>query len=109
MSSGISENETEKEKIFADFNDILNDINSEGGLSYHHYSSIYDIGKKLADKEYQQGRSDAIEEFKQKSYDIIGDIIHYSNLDINQQLTIYAQIMVRIDRLAEQLKEKKNG
>lgn len=61
MSWGISQNATEKEKIFADFNDSLNGMNSADGLSYHHYSCIYDIGRKLADKEYQQGRADALE------------------------------------------------
>lgn len=63
MSWGISENATEKEKIFADFSEILNGINSADGLSYNQYSCIYDIGRELADKEYQQGRADAIEEF----------------------------------------------
>lgn len=56
----------------------------------------------------QKIRAEAIDEFKQKSFDIIGEIIHDSNLEINQQLTIYAQIMARIDRLEEQLKEQKN-
>lgn len=58
MSWGISPNATEKEKIFADFNDSLQGINSEYGLSYYLYSNIYNIGRKLADKEYQQGRAE---------------------------------------------------
>lgn len=61
------------------------------------------------DKAYQQGKADGIDEFKKKSYDIIEEIILNSNLEINQQLTIYAQIMVRIDRLEEQMKEQENG
>lgn len=63
MSWGISENATEKEKIFADYNDSLMGMNSADGLSYHHYSRIYDIGRKLADKEYQQGKADGAREF----------------------------------------------
>lgn len=56
MSWGISQNATEKEKIFADFNDSLKGMNSADGLSYHHYSAIWDLGRRLADKEYEQGR-----------------------------------------------------
>lgn len=62
MSWGISPNATKKEKIFADYNDSLMGMNSADGLSYRHYSKIYDIGRNLADKEYDQGRADAIEE-----------------------------------------------
>ena len=73
MSWGISPNATEKEKIFADFADFLNGLNSAGGLSYHHYSQIFDIGRKLADEEYEQGRADVVEEVKQKQRVIIDE------------------------------------
>ena len=58
MSWGINPNAKEKEKIFADFNDALNGMNCADGLAYRHYSEIFDLGRKLADKEYQQGRLD---------------------------------------------------
>lgn len=68
------------------------------------------FSKKELDEIYEQGRADGragvIEDFKQKSYDIIGEAIHNSNLELNYQLTLYAQIMARIDKLEEQLKEQ---
>lgn len=63
MSWGINPNATEKEKIFADYNDNLIGMNSSDGLSYHHYSQLYDIGRNLADREYQQGKVDGFDEF----------------------------------------------
>lgn len=58
MSWGINPNATEKEKIFAEFNDSINGLNCADGLSYRHYSAIYDLGRKLADDEYNQGKAD---------------------------------------------------
>ena len=72
MSWGINPNATEKEKIFAEFNDSINGLNCADGLSYRHYSAIYDLGRKLADDEYNQGRADerakVIDEFLEEAF-----------------------------------------
>ena len=45
-------------KAYTEFNDSINGLNCADGLSYRHYSAIYDLGRKLADDEYNQGRTD---------------------------------------------------
>ncbi len=52
-------------------------------------------------------RAKAIEDFKEKSFDAISDILHDSVLDLGNQLTVYAQIMNKMEEIAE--KEKNNG
>ena len=95
MSWGISPNATEKEKIFADFNDSLNGMNR---LSYRHHSQIYDIGRELADKEYQQGKADAIEEYKNL-------IIKNLNTLTLGNKTQAEYIRIHIEEWAEEMKE----
>lgn len=58
MSWGISPNATEKEKIFTNFADCIQGMNSVCEIDYSAYSQIWDMGRELADKEYQQGRAD---------------------------------------------------
>ena len=85
-----------KEKIFKNFTDSLNKMNKSDGLSDYHFSKIYDLAEKLADKEYQQGRADVIDEFVSR----IEKDSHYEHpIDV-----------IEVDRcraIAEQLKEKK--
>lgn len=62
MSWGISDKATEKEKIFAEFSDCINGFNCAGKIDYDAYSQIYDFGRTLADREYEQGKADGVDE-----------------------------------------------
>lgn len=61
MSWGISPRASEKEKIKAEFADILNGYNSCCKISYSTYSELFDIGMDLLDKIYEQGKKDVID------------------------------------------------
>jgi DNA-directed RNA polymerase subunit RPC12/RpoP len=58
---GISPNASEKEKIKADYADILHGMNSTGVIPYDVYSDLFDDGMELFDRMYEQGKADAIE------------------------------------------------
>jgi hypothetical protein len=58
---GISPNASEKEKIKADYADILHGMNSTGAIPYDVYSDLFDDGMELFDRMYEQGKADAIE------------------------------------------------
>ena len=64
MGLGISNDTPDKEKIFADYNDILKSMNSVGAISYVLYSALYDIGRALATTEYDLGLRDATANIK---------------------------------------------
>ena len=81
MSWGINPNATEKEKIFAEFNDSINGLNCADGLSYRHYSAIYDLGRKLADDEYNQGRADERAKVRAEVIEFISDKLIYPLLN----------------------------
>ena len=57
---GISPNASEKEKIKADYADILNGMNSTGAITYDVYSDLFDDGMELFDRMYEQGKADAV-------------------------------------------------
>lgn len=56
---GISPNASEKEKIKADYADILHGMNSTGAIPYDVYSDLFDDGMELLDRMYEQGKADA--------------------------------------------------
>lgn len=57
---GISPNASEKEKIKADYADILHGMNSTGAITYDVYSDLFDYGMELFDRMYEQGKADAV-------------------------------------------------
>lgn len=57
---GISPNASEKEKIKADYADILHGMNSTGAIPYDVYSDLFDAGMELFDRMYEQGKADAV-------------------------------------------------
>lgn len=57
---GISPNASEKEKIKADYADILHGMNSTGAIPYDVYSDLFDDGMELLDRMYEQGKADAV-------------------------------------------------
>lgn len=57
---GISPNASEKEKIKADYADILHGMNSTGAIPYDVYSDLFDDGMELFDRMYEQGKADAV-------------------------------------------------
>lgn len=63
MSCKINLNTTEKAKIFADFMNYINGKYSRCELNFLECMEIADRARELAEKEYQQGRADAIDEF----------------------------------------------
>ena len=56
---GISPNASEKEKIKADYADILHGMNSTGTIPCDVYSDLFDDGMELLDRMYEQGKADA--------------------------------------------------
>lgn len=60
MAWGISEKAPQREKIFARYADDIQGLNSTGTVDYRLYSYLWDIGRELADKSYEQGKKDAI-------------------------------------------------
>jgi hypothetical protein len=56
---GISPNASEKEKIKADYADILHGMNSTGAIPYDVYSDLFDAGMELFDRMYEHGLKDA--------------------------------------------------
>lgn len=60
MSWGINENAPQREKIFARYADDIQGLNSVGTVDYKLYSYLFDIGRELADKSYEQGKKDAV-------------------------------------------------
>ena len=69
---GISPNASEKEKIKADYADILHGMNSTGAIPYDVYSDLFDDGMELFDRMYEQGKADAVPVVRCK------DCKHYS-------------------------------
>ena len=57
---GISPNASEKEKIKADYADILHGMNGTGAITYGVYSDLFDDGMELLDRMYEQGKADAV-------------------------------------------------
>ena len=57
---GISPNASEKEKIKADYADILHGMNSTGAIPYDVYSDLFDDGMELLDRMYEQGKADCL-------------------------------------------------
>ena len=57
---GISPNASKKEKIKADYADILHGLNSTGAIPYNVYSDLFDDGMELFDRMYEQGKADAV-------------------------------------------------
>lgn len=58
---GISPNASEKEKIKADYADMLHGMNSVGDISYDVYSDLFDYGMEILNRMYEQGKADAIQ------------------------------------------------
>lgn len=65
---GISPNASEKEKIKADYADILHGMNSTGAIPYDVYSDLFDDGMELFDRMYAQGKADAVPVAEIKDY-----------------------------------------
>lgn len=57
MPWGISPSASQKEKIKAEFADILNELNSTGKIDYHIYSELFDESHRLFDEMYELGQT----------------------------------------------------
>lgn len=64
---GISPNASEKEKIKADYADILHGMNSTGVIPYDVYSDLFDYGMELLDRMYEQGKADVVSVVRRKA------------------------------------------
>lgn len=69
---GISPNASEKEKIKADYADILHGMNSTGAIPYDVYSDLFDEGMELFDRMYEQGKADEAEPVKHGWWEMRG-------------------------------------
>lgn len=105
MSWEISDKATEKEKIFAEFNDSVDGLNCVGKIDYDAYSQIYDFGRTLADREYERGKTDGIQKFAGWCYvhgiqfDFMGHIDECGHLDVPKI----------IENIIEQYKKEQKG
>lgn len=88
MSWGISDKATEKEKIFAEFNDSIYGMNCVGKIDYAAYGQIYGFGRTLADREYAQGKADERIEFAEW---ILQKDIHASTMSIKDLARFYVE------------------
>ena len=70
---GISPHASKKEKIKADYADILHGMDSVGAITYDVYSDLFDDGMELLDRMYEQGKADAVPVVRCK------DCIHWLN------------------------------
>lgn len=58
MNWGIAETASEKEKIKADFADLLHGLNSCGNIDAEAYDELWNYTMPLFDKMYEQGKKD---------------------------------------------------
>jgi hypothetical protein len=61
MPWGIAKTASEKEKIKAEFADILNGLNSTGAIDWATYSQLFDTSHDLFDKMYALGEEKIIQ------------------------------------------------
>lgn len=86
-------------------------MNSADGLSYRYYSQIYDLGRELADKEYQQGIKDFAKWLSEQGY--LTQIEYDMNEDFEGNI-IWSEFEIPINtedvitEYFQQLKEQNN-